>query len=597
MAYFFSLILLFLSSSAFAFAPNYQTYTYRAASSPKLPTLQAAVDYTLALTSSNYQCSSPTTTPQSCQFIASDSFGTGDTASQWVYSYSKSTNALLGGFNLSLVRFPQSLSCPVNSSGTTDCVCNSGYQENATHTACEEIPSNCPKSQSASATIGLGWFPFNTTTGTLSSSFSVMQGAPKSICVQNGAYKCEAQGGVGSVGAQSSQLNNGSVPVVGYFSGTLTGIECSGPVTPATVTAAPPPCAGEQGTVNGVSVCLPTETAAEKEARAQNVAAQAAAAAAQKVSNAGGTSAEIAAAGKAAGEAAASAIRAGVPASTAISVGIVAGDKAASTVREGGSSAAASSAASSTAAAEAAKQAVTAAGGTSAQADAAAAAAAAAAAKVLAAGGSADAAAAAGKAAGDAAAASAAGGASGPAAAASGAAAGDAAQAAAAAASAAKSANPLTQFCVENPASPLCKKATDGTFSGTCAAPPTCTGDAVQCAAAMAAFKTECLLNKTLTPDDAAVSTANAAKSGADGQDAASLKTNAPTVSLTSLDTTGRGWSRSCPADPSIPLSFVSGGSLTIPFSKVCGPLELLSLGAVALTMLASLVFVIGFKS
>lgn len=49
-------------------------------------------------------------------------------------------------------------------------------------------------------------------------------------------------------------------------------------------------------------------------------------------------------------------------------------------------------------------------------------------------------------------------------------------------------------FCVSNPNSPMCKT---GSFSGSCDAQPACEGDPVQCAVAIATWKTDC---KTLKP-------------------------------------------------------------------------------------------------
>jgi len=53
-----------------------------------------------------------------------------------------------------------------------------------------------------------------------------------------------------------------------------------------------------------------------------------------------------------------------------------------------------------------------------------------------------------------------------------------------------------TGFCKENPNSPMCKS---GSFNGSCAQPPSCEGDPIQCATAKAVFETNC---KTLKPGD-----------------------------------------------------------------------------------------------
>lgn len=49
---------------------------------------------------------------------------------------------------------------------------------------------------------------------------------------------------------------------------------------------------------------------------------------------------------------------------------------------------------------------------------------------------------------------------------------------------------PQSDFCRDNPRSPQCSE--DGTFSGACDSPAVCTGDAVQCAQAVAAHKLQC---------------------------------------------------------------------------------------------------------
>ena len=74
------------------------------------------------------------------------------------------------------------------------------------------------------------------------------------------------------------------------------------------------------------------------------------------------------------------------------------------------------------------------------------------------------------------------------------------------------------------------------------------------------------------------------------------LKGKAEQISVgTNFDQSGFGWAKGCPADPEIPLGFVQQ-SFTIPFSRICGPLEALSLAGVGITLLGCLVWVIGGK-
>jgi len=264
---------------------------------------------------------------------------------------------------------------------------------------------NCPVNQSASATIGVGWFPAGDGgIGLAGGSAAPLSAAARSICVQNGAYKCNANVLPGSLNLKN--LTNGSWAVSANVSGALSGSECSGPITPADVTGAPPPCAGQSGTVNGLAVCIPTETEAQKRERAAAAAAAAAKAASAKARAdaiaAGKTQAEAdaaaSAAALAAGRAASSAIMSGSSASGAAAAGAAAGSSA-----QGGAGHDANSAAGSGAAAEAAARAQAIARGLSqATADAAAAAAKRAAEAARAAGLDAAAAEAAGRAAGDA---------------------------------------------------------------------------------------------------------------------------------------------------------------------------------------------------
>ena len=142
-------------------------------------------------------------------------------------------------------------------------------------------------------------------------------------------------------------------------------------------------------------------------------------------------------------------------------------------------------------------------------------------------------------------------------------------------------------FCETNKDLDVCKK---GTFGGACAAGFACEGDAIQCAMAKEQHMRNCKLF-----DDPPDPLFKSAVDGSDGKGADKMKENALQVSVGNFDSTGFGWGSTCPADPVIPLGFAKGGGdFVIPFSKVCGPLGILSAAGVGVTLLASLLWVLG---
>lgn len=478
------------------------------------------------------------------------------------------------------------LSCPANSTiAGSSCTCNSGYQENAAKTACELIPQECPKGQTASATVAYGWvqYPMDGI-----GMYKVITGVSKDFCVQNGNYKCSASGTGSSMGLKTSEATNGYAPATVYVSGTLTGTQCA-TITPDTVTTPAPPCQGQSGTVNGVSVCYPNESAASKQARAEAASAQAAAsasAAASAAAKAAGASDAVAssaatAAATAAGSAAYNYVMGSASAtssSAALSAGASAGAAAGNAVTAGktfteaqqaGRTAAASSTASTSVSAGLASSSLSSAAQSStataaanaaaaASADAAtagvsnlvsssasnaaadAAASSLAASALAAAKAATDAAIAAGKTAAEQAAA---------ATAAANAAAADAAnqlkaaQAAKAAADSALAAakakaetptNDINDFCKSNPKSVICKEGLDSTWSGSCGAAPACSGDAISCAIAAASFRAACALDPG-TSAEATLYNDNKDKTG----DQTSAAAGQPvTISASSFNTT-----------------------------------------------------------
>lgn len=147
---------------------------------------------------------------------------------------------------------------------------------------------------------------------------------------------------------------------------------------------------------------------------------------------------------------------------------------------------------------------------------------------------------------------------------------------------------PEQEYCKEHPDAPQCKKSTWGGSCGSF----TCDGDAVMCAVAKEQHQRNCKLFDEKTSHPAY----QAAVDGTDDQSAEKLKGKAEQISVgTNFNQAGFGWGSACPADPEIPLGFVDR-SFTIPFSRICGPLEALSLAGVGITLLGCLVWVIGGK-
>lgn len=100
-------------------------------------------------------------------------------------------------------------------------------------------------------------------------------------------------------------------------------------------------------------------------------------------------------------------------------------------------------------------------------------------------------------------------------------------------------------FCVSNPSSPICKT---GSFSGSCDAQPACEGDPVQCATAIATWKTDC---KTLAP-------------GTPTDDSGPISEKKIENSFTYTEFSGGG---SCPQPISVT---VAGNAIAIEYTPVC---------------------------
>lgn len=146
-------------------------------------------------------------------------------------------------------------------------------------------------------------------------------------------------------------------------------------------------------------------------------------------------------------------------------------------------------------------------------------------------------------------------------------------------------------FCKENPESTVCKA---GKFGGVCSSGFTCDGDAIQCAMAKEQHQRNCQL---YDPDTDPASAVNRALAGDDPGNVDKMKAaaKASPLNVGTFDFSGRGWSRTCPDDPSFSLSWAHGSATEwkLPFSKLCTPLGLAADVAVAITALGCAVFVL----
>lgn len=137
-------------------------------------------------------------------------------------------------------------------------------------------------------------------------------------------------------------------------------------------------------------------------------------------------------------------------------------------------------------------------------------------------------------------------------------------------------------FCQENQTLQICK---EGYFAGSCGTPPSCTGDAVQCATARATFETNCTLNPAANDLS---NLGNTLASGVENTTGASLVSAAAreTIDLqSSLDTT-KFLASGCPADRVIALA--NGFNLTLPFNSLCSYLQFLGSIVTAFSLLAA---------
>lgn len=123
-------------------------------------------------------------------------------------------------------------------------------------------------------------------------------------------------------------------------------------------------------------------------------------------------------------------------------------------------------------------------------------------------------------------------------------------------------------FCKENPQSALCKQSS---FGGACAA-TTCEGDAVMCAIAADQYKRNC----EWFDDPAAAQLATVGNAAITGQDRPpghpANDASSQSVSFSSVIDQSDRLGAGCPTDVAVS---VAGKSVSIPFSSMCGNLQL----------------------
>lgn len=134
-------------------------------------------------------------------------------------------------------------------------------------------------------------------------------------------------------------------------------------------------------------------------------------------------------------------------------------------------------------------------------------------------------------------------------------------------------------FCKENPKSPFC---IESSFGGGCGGPPSCTGDAIQCAMATMQHEMKCaLFDQTNTPEQLAYELAKGKTGNVTGDNP-----NNEIVSLAGRLSMDNVLSGQCIGDKTVT---VAGSSVTLPFSMICQHLETLGNVLVAVSMLLAI--------
>lgn len=126
----------------------------------------------------------------------------------------------------------------------------------------------------------------------------------------------------------------------------------------------------------------------------------------------------------------------------------------------------------------------------------------------------------------------------------------------------------------------------DGSFSGSCSADFTCSGDAVQCATARASWKTYC---EASTLNDAAKNGLAAAMAKAGTDQSSALDTGTTNLGPAAFDQTDALGGGSCSIDKTVS---VMGQTLVLPLSVVCPYLHYAGLALVAVSLIGAALIV-----
>jgi len=120
-------------------------------------------------------------------------------------------------------------------------------------------------------------------------------------------------------------------------------------------------------------------------------------------------------------------------------------------------------------------------------------------------------------------------------------------------------------FCSSNPNDPACSQNKSSFGSGGCGSPPSCSGDAIQCAIAAQTFATQCALTTAPTEIDVATAAFNdGIKKTGDQTDSITDKVN---ITSDNFSTSAFFGSQAGAADVSVAMPY--GGSLTIPMGTL----------------------------
>jgi hypothetical protein len=129
----------------------------------------------------------------------------------------------------------------------------------------------------------------------------------------------------------------------------------------------------------------------------------------------------------------------------------------------------------------------------------------------------------------------------------------------------------MSDYCKDHPTEELCKAADKGSFTGSCSSGFSCSGDAVQCAQARAAYDLKCTLVDGPNGSSSVEKALYEASAGATGT---GIVTSAVALSSSSFDQSNAlGVGASCALDKTIT---VRGTVVTLPFSQVCSSLAMM---------------------